>query len=61
MGILSMGRMFLIVENTFPLLVLIVPIVWAVIGFSAAFFLGIKEDISLLFSAIITLGIILTG
>lgn len=52
--------MFLLVEKKFPLLVLIVPIVWAVIGFSAAFLLGIKEDISLLIAAMITLGIILT-
>lgn len=47
--------MLLILNGKYPKVILIIPFIWAIIGFSAALSLGIKEDISLLVSAIITL------
>lgn len=41
-------------DKRIPLFLLIIPFAWSVIGFSAAFTLGIKEDISLILSGLIT-------
>lgn len=46
--------MFLLLDKKYPKIILIVPFIWAIIGFSAAFSLGIKEDISLFIGALIT-------
>ncbi len=42
-----------------PLAIVIIPILWAAVGFSAALSLGIKEDIGLLVSVVVFLLIIL--
>lgn len=47
--------LLLTLNGKYPKVILIIPFIWAIIGFSAALSLGIKEDISLLVSAIITL------
>ena len=39
-------------DKKIPILLLGVPFLWAIIGSSAAFSLGVKEDIGLLFSAV---------
>jgi hypothetical protein len=44
-----------------PLYTLIIPSIWAIIGFSAAINLGIKEDTSLLIAGIMVVGLILIG
>ena len=51
--------MLLLLNGKYPKLILIIPFIWAIIGFSAALSLGIKEDISLLISAIIVLGLLI--
>jgi hypothetical protein len=45
---------FLWTDKKFPLMIIIIPLLWSIIGFSAAFFLGIKEDLSLLTSGLVT-------
>jgi len=40
-------------DKKFPMALPIVPVIWSVIGFSAAFALGIKEDIGLLISGLL--------
>jgi hypothetical protein len=40
-------------ERKFPITLLIIPFTWSIIGLSAVFMLGIKEDISLLITALI--------
>lgn len=42
------------VNNKLPFLLLVIPLLWSVIGFMAAVSLGIKEDIGLLISGVIT-------
>jgi hypothetical protein len=44
---------FLTTRKRIPMITLLIPILWALIGFSAAFSLGIKEDIALLLSGLI--------
>lgn len=39
---------FLWSDRKIPLAVFVIPLLWSIIGFSAAFLLGIKEDIGLL-------------
>jgi len=51
--------MFLILDGKYPKAILIIPFIWAIIGFSAAFSLGITEDVSLLVAAIVTLWLVL--
>jgi hypothetical protein len=41
-------------ERRMPLYLLIIPIVWSLIGFSAALTLGIQEDIGLLVAAVVS-------
>lgn len=41
-------------DTKVPWMVLIIPFIWAIIGFSAAIYLGIYEDIALLISAVVT-------
>ncbi len=42
-----------------PLFMYVIPLVWSVIGFTAAFNLGIKEDTVLLFSGLVTFAMLL--
>ncbi len=49
---------FLWSERKVPLLILIIPILWSIIGFSAALQLGMQEDFSL-FIAAITVSVVL--
>jgi len=42
-----------------PMVIIIIPFLWALIGFSAAFSLGIKEDISLLVSGLLSIVLII--
>jgi hypothetical protein len=39
-------------EKKVPVVLLLIPLLWSIIGFSAAFSLGIKEDISLLIAGV---------
>jgi hypothetical protein len=50
--IFSFG-MLLLLKSKCPVIVLIIPFCWSIIGFSAAFFLDIKEDTSLIISAFV--------
>lgn len=43
-----------------PLVIIIIPFLWALIGFSAAFSLGIKEDTSLLVSGLLSIVLIVS-
>lgn len=47
--------MFSLLDKKYPRIILVIPTLWALIGFTAAFSLGIKEDISLLAAALISL------
>ncbi|MFZ2899375.1 MAG: DUF6064 family protein [Saprospiraceae bacterium] len=49
--------MLLWVERKPPVLVLVIPLLWSVVGFSAALTLGIMEDAGLLVSGLITAGL----
>jgi hypothetical protein len=40
-------------DKKFPMVLLIIPVIWSAIGFSAAFALGFKEDIGLLISGLL--------
>lgn len=40
-------------DKKLPLALLVVPVIWSIIGFSAAFSLGIREDIGLLVSGLL--------
>lgn len=51
--------MFLTLNNKYPKIIVFIPLLWAIIGFSAAFALGIKEDISLLVAALLTAGFLI--
>jgi hypothetical protein len=42
-------------EKRIPWIVIIIPLIWSVIGFTASFSFGIKEDISLLIAGIVFL------
>jgi len=46
--------MLLWVDKKFPLYILIIPLLWSAIGFSASFYLGMYEDIGLMISGILT-------
>jgi len=46
---------FCLSEKKIPWLVIIIPLIWSVIGFTASFSFGIKEDISLLIAGIVFL------
>jgi hypothetical protein len=50
--------MFLLLDEKYPKAILIVPFIWATIGFSAALTLGMIEDFSLPTAAFVTLGMI---
>ena len=47
--------LFLLSERKCPVVILIIPFLWSVIGFTAAFNFGITEDTGLLVSGILTL------
>lgn len=51
--IFTFGILLMNVKRT-PLFILIIPFLWSVIGFSAAFTLGVYEDISLIIAGIIS-------
>lgn len=51
--------MFLLADRKVPLLYIGIPLIWSVIGFTAALSLGIHEDISLLVAALLAVGLIL--
>jgi hypothetical protein len=51
--IFSLG-LFLMTKKC-PVYVLLIPLAWSGIGFSASFLLGVKEDVSLLVAALLTL------
>ena len=42
-----------------PVVLLLIPLIWSVIGFSASFFLGILEDIGLIVSALLFLFLVI--
>ncbi len=56
--IFTFGLMLLVVKQ-FPLGLLIIPLIWSVIGFFAAFQFGIVEDTGLLISGLITVSLLL--
>ncbi len=45
---------FLLLKEKIPVVLLIIPVIWSLIGFTAALQLGIYEDIGLLISRIVT-------
>lgn len=51
--------LFLLTDTKMPKYVLIIPLLWSLIGYSAAFHFGILEDIGLLISGIITTSLII--
>lgn len=51
--------MFMWVKNKFPLVLLVIPFTWSVIGFSAVFSFGVIEDTGLIVTGIISLVVIL--
>lgn len=51
--------MLLIINKRLPLIILLIPFIWSVIGFTAAFKLGITEDIGLLISGILASTIVI--
>ena len=51
--------MLLWADRKIPVYLFIIPLLWSAIGFSASFSLGMKEDVSLLISGIITVSLIL--
>ncbi len=52
--------LLLLNDKKLPLPVLIIPITWSVIGFTATFKFGVTEDIALLLSGLITLAMTIT-
>lgn len=52
--------LFLLCDKKFTFAVLIIPVLWSVLGFSAAFSLGIKEDIGLIVAGLLTAILIIT-
>jgi len=55
--IFSFG-LLLLSKRKIPIVLLIIPLFWSILGFTAAFKLGIKEDLGLLISGIISVGLI---
>jgi Family of unknown function (DUF6064) len=51
--------MFLLSNRKLPVILLIIPFTWAIIGFSAAFIFGIFEDTGLLVAALLTIPMVL--
>ncbi len=51
--------MLLMVDKKYPPIILFIPMIWGIIGFLAAFLLGIKEDIGLLISAFLSTGLLI--
>ncbi len=51
--IFSFG-ILLFIKGRCPVIILVIPFLWSIIGFTAAISLGITEDSSLLISAIVT-------
>ena len=47
-------------EKKIPMVILAIPMLWSAIGFSAALRLGMKEDISLLIAALLTIAVIVS-
>lgn len=45
--------MLLFADNKFPIGVVVIPLLWSVLGFSAAFSLGITEDVGLLVAGLV--------
>lgn len=52
--------LFLLTHKNYPLAILIIPFIWSIIGFSAAFTFGMVEDTGLIISGLITLGFLLS-
>lgn len=50
--------LLLLSKRKIPIVLLIIPLFWSILGFTAAFKLGIKEDLGLLISGIISVGLI---
>jgi hypothetical protein len=50
---------FLLLDEKYTRVILIIPFLWSLIGLSAALALGIEEDISLLVSALLTIGLLM--
>jgi hypothetical protein len=46
--------MLLIMEKKFPWIIIVIPLLWSLIGFFAAIFLAVKEDIGLLIAGVST-------
>jgi len=45
----------LLCTTRIPFIILLIPFFWSIVGFSAAFLLGIKEDVSLLIAAFLSI------
>jgi hypothetical protein len=56
--IFTFGILLLTVKN-FPLVIIIIPVIWSVIGFFAALYLGIYEDTGLIISGVFSLILLL--
>lgn len=50
--------MFLLSDRKLPVTLLVIPFLWSIIGFMAAFSLGISEDAGLLVSGLISVSVI---
>jgi len=53
--IFTLGLLLWTDNGKLPRYVLVIPLIWSVIGFTAAISLGIREDIGLLVAGIVTL------
>jgi Family of unknown function (DUF6064) len=51
--------LLLLTDKKFPIAILIIPFIWSVIGFTAAFQFGIVEDTGLLVSGLLSLSMLL--
>ena len=51
--------MFFFFERPFPRLLLLVPLIWSVIGGSAAIFLGVPQDLGLIAAGIIAISLLI--
>jgi hypothetical protein len=51
--------MLCFLERSFPRSILVVPLIWSVIGGSAAFLLGVPQDLALLVAGVASLGLLL--
>jgi Family of unknown function (DUF6064) len=51
--------LLLLMDKKFPVVILIIPFIWSIIGFTAAFHFGIVEDIGLLVSGLLSFSMLI--